>query len=171
METLALRPARAGDRELLFRIYAATRAEELAMVPWDDAAKQAFLRRQFAAQSASYASYRGRSEQIVVVGGEPAGRLYLARTDAEILIVDIALLPEHRGRGIGTKLVRGVLDEAAAAGKRVRIHVERFNRARHLYRRLGFEHVADEGVYLLLEAAPSGASRDTTTRSRAAHRG
>jgi hypothetical protein len=37
------------------------------------------------------------------------------------------------------------------------IHVERFNRARRFYERLGFREIADRGVYLLLERP--GASR------------
>jgi ribosomal protein S18 acetylase RimI-like enzyme len=147
---LDLRPVRAGDEALLFRIYAGTRAEELAVVPWDDAAKEAFLRQQFAAQSASYEQYAGRSHQVVLLDGEPVGRLYLARTDGEILIVDIALLPEHRGRGIGTALLRDVLAEADADGKRVTIHVERLNPALALYERLGFRVAEDKGVYLFL---------------------
>jgi ribosomal protein S18 acetylase RimI-like enzyme len=151
VDGLGLRPVRDGDGELLFRIYASTRAEELAAVPWTDAAKDAFLRQQFAAQAASYEQYAGRSHQIVLLHDEPVGRLYLARADDEIRIVDIAVLPEYRGRGIGTALLRGVLDEAASAGRRVSIHVERSNPALRLYRRLGFSEVADLGVYLRLD--------------------
>jgi ribosomal protein S18 acetylase RimI-like enzyme len=150
VDALELRPVRAGDDELLFRIYVGTRAEELAVVPWDDAAKEAFLRQQFAAQSASYERYSGRSYQVVLVDGEPVGRLYLARTEGEILIVEIGLLPEHRGRGIGTALLRDVLAEADATGKRVAIHVERLNPALALYERLGFRVAEDKGVYLFL---------------------
>lgn len=155
MEDLSLRPTRSCDHELLLRIFAGTRLEELAMVPWDDRAKEAFLCQQFAAQSASYARYAGRSEAIVLRGGEPVGRLYLARTDEEILIVDIAILPEHRGQGIGTQLLRGLLEEATDGGKRVSIHVARENRALGLYERLGFRRVAEHGVYLRMELDPA----------------
>ncbi|MDQ4098122.1 MAG: GNAT family N-acetyltransferase [Actinomycetota bacterium] len=154
MDEVALRPVGPGDDELLFRVYAATRAEELAVVPWDDSVKGEFLRQQFDVQRAAYEGYAGSSRQVVLVGGEPAGRLYVARSDAEIVIIDIALLPEYRGRGIGTALVRGVLDEATAGGKVVRMHVERHNPALRLYERLGFSIAEDRGVYLFLEAAP-----------------
>jgi ribosomal protein S18 acetylase RimI-like enzyme len=154
VDGLELRPVGPGDDELLLRIYAGTRAQELAGVPWDDAAKAAFLRAQLAAQSAAYGHRPGRSNRLVVVRGEPVGRLDVARGEHEIAVLDISLLPEYRGRGIGTALLREVLDEAAAAGKRVRVHVERSNRALRLYRRLGFSEVADLGVYLRLEAAP-----------------
>jgi ribosomal protein S18 acetylase RimI-like enzyme len=152
--SLELRPAGPGDGELLLRIYAGTRAQELAVLPLDDAAKAAFLRAQLTAQSAAYDQNPGRSNRLVVVDGEPVGRLDVARGEREIMVLDISLLPEHRGRGIGTAVLREVLDEAAAARKRVRIHVERSNPALRLYRRLGFSEVADLGVYLRLEAAP-----------------
>jgi ribosomal protein S18 acetylase RimI-like enzyme len=121
-------------------------------VPWADAAKEAFLRMQFSAQDAWYHDQMpDASYQVVLVDGEPAGRLYVDRRDGEIRIVDIALLPQHRGRGLGTTLLREILAEADAAGKPVTIHVERFNRALGLYERLGFAQVDDQGVYLLLQ--------------------
>jgi ribosomal protein S18 acetylase RimI-like enzyme len=150
-----LRPVEPRDEELLFRVYASTRAEELSVVPWDDAQKEAFLRAQFAAQDRWYGEhYERASFDVVLVGGEPGGRLYVHRGESEIRIVDIALLPEHRGDGVGTALLRDLFDEADAAGKRVTIHVERFNPALGLYERLGFAVSADRGVYLLLERLP-----------------
>ena len=59
--------------------------------------------------------------------------------------MDIALLPEYRGRGIGTALLEELLVEADATGRRVTIHVERFNPARRLYERLGFVEAGDPG--------------------------
>jgi ribosomal protein S18 acetylase RimI-like enzyme len=87
----------------------------------------------------------------VVVDGEPAGRLYVDRGEGEIRIVDIALLPDHRGQGIGGSLLRDLLVEADAGGKSVTIHVERLNPALKLYERLGFALAEDKGVYLFLE--------------------
>jgi ribosomal protein S18 acetylase RimI-like enzyme len=153
---VALRPVEPGDEELLFRIYASTRADELAVVPWDDAQKLAFLRAQFDAQHRWYREhYASGSSDIVVIDGEPGGRLYVFRGEAEIRIVDIALLPEQRGNGAGTALLRDLLAEADAAGKRVTIHVERFNAALRLYERLGFKVTEDKGVYLLLQRSPA----------------
>lgn len=150
-----LRPVEPGDREFLYRVYASTRTEELAVVPWDDAQKQAFLRAQFDAQDAWWReNYSGASFDVIVVDGQPGGRLYLHRGDTEIRIVDIALLPEHRGKGIGTRLLRDVIAE----GKRVTIHVERMNPALRLYERLGFEVAEDKGVYLFLERQAKTAS-------------
>jgi ribosomal protein S18 acetylase RimI-like enzyme len=149
-----LRPARAEDRDFLLRVYASTREEELRPVDWSAEQKAAFVQQQFEAQDAYYREhYDPATFDVIEVDGEPAGRLYVARWEDEIRIVDIALLPEHRGRGTGTALVRALLDEAAAAGKRLSIHVEVNNPARRLYERLGFAAVEERGVYVLMEAA------------------
>lgn len=152
---VALRPIGPGDEPFLCRVYASTREEELRPVPWTAAQKAAFLRQQFQAQHAYYQErYTGTRFDVILRDGEPIGRLYVARWDDEIRIVDIALLPEHRGGGIGTAILRSLLAEAAAAGKPVRIHVERQNPARRLYERLGFVPIADKGVYYLMEWTP-----------------
>lgn len=150
-----LRPAGSGDAELLYRIYASTREDELAVVPWEAAQKEAFLRMQFAAQDRYYhATFPAASYDLIVSGEEVLGRLYVDRGEAAWLVLDIALLPEHRGQGIGARLLADVLAEAGAAAKPVQIHVERFNPAQRLYDRLGFRQIADEGVYLRLEWNP-----------------
>jgi ribosomal protein S18 acetylase RimI-like enzyme len=149
-----LRPVRESDQAHLYRVYASTREEELAVVDWDDGERDAFLRQQFAAQDAQYRTYPHASLDIIEVDDQPAGRLYVARWAEEIRIIDIALLPAYRNRGIGTALLRELLDEAAASGRRLTVHVEKFNPARALYERLGFGEVADLGVYLLMEATP-----------------
>ncbi len=152
---VALRPATAADEALLRRVYAGTREEELALTGWTDAEKEAFVAMQFAAQSAHYAQhYPAMSADVVLVEGEPAGRLLVDRWDAEIRIVDIALLPRARGRGAGGALLADLVAEAAAAAKRLSIHVERNNRALGLYERLGFKPVGEAGIYLRMELAP-----------------
>jgi ribosomal protein S18 acetylase RimI-like enzyme len=150
-----LRPARAGDDELLRRVYASVREDELAAVRWSAAEKDAFLRHQFDAQDTHYREhYEGATFDVIEVDGEPVGRLYVARWAEEIRIMDIALLPEHRGRGIGTHILRGLLEEASLTGKRVSIHVEMNNPALRLYERLGFVQAAVNGVYVRLDAQP-----------------
>lgn len=153
--TPGLRPSGPGDAEVLYQIYASTREAELAVVPWDAATKEAFLRMQFGAQHTEYHTrYPNASYDLITDGEEVLGRLYVHRGETVWEVIDIALLPEHRGKGIGTRLLAGLLGEAGRGGKRVQIYVERFNTARHLYDRLGFRQVADQGVYLLLECAP-----------------
>lgn len=154
---LALRPVTADDRELLVEIYGSTREEELRPVPWPDSQKQYFIEMQFGAQDQHWReAYPEASLDIVVVDGKDAGRLYVNRGARELRIIDIALLPEFRGRGIGTALLEGILEEGQASGRPVTIHVERFNPALRLYERLGFRTIEDKGVYLLMkrEVAP-----------------
>ena len=154
---LGLRPATDDDLPFLARLYASTREEELADVDWPAAQKEAFVRQQFEAQHAWYhESYTGASFDVVEVDGEPAGRLYVARWQNEVRIIDISLLPEHRDQGRGGALLQAVLADADAAGKPVSIHVERFNPALRLYSRLGFALREDKGVYLLLERPVGG---------------
>jgi ribosomal protein S18 acetylase RimI-like enzyme len=149
---IALRPIRPDDRPFLLAVYASTRAPELATVQWDAAQKAAFVQMQFDAQHAYYQEhYSAATFDVVLAGGEPAGRLYVSREADEIRIVDIALLPAYCNRGIGTALLRRLQSEAAAAGQPLRIHVERFNPALSLYHRLGFRQVDDRGVYLFME--------------------
>lgn len=138
-------------------VYASVREEELRQVDWDDGTKRAFVEQQFNAQDHHYKThYTDTSYDLIVVGGEPAGRLYVARWEREIRIVDIALLPAFRGRGLGGALLGALIEEADDAGKALSIHVEHTNRARGLYERLGFRPVGDEGVYVLMERAPAG---------------
>ena len=153
---VTLRPLTAADEPFLLTLYASTRAEELAAVPWTDEQKAAFVAHQFAAQSAHYAQhYRGMSADLVLVDGAPAGRLLVARWEREIRIVDISLLPAFRGAGAGGRLLAGLIDEARAAGKRLSVHVEQYNRALRLYERLGFRKAGEEGVYLRMELEPA----------------
>jgi GNAT superfamily N-acetyltransferase len=139
---ITLRPTGPGDEAFLLRVYASTREEELARVSWGAARKRQFLESQFAAQDRFLRQeYANASFQVVVCRGIPAGRLYVARSLEEIRILDLALLPEHRGRGIGSRLLESLCDEADAGGARIVIHLELGNRARHLYERFGFRTI------------------------------
>ncbi len=139
------------DLPFLAQVYASTRAEELAATPLTGAQKAEFLDAQFRAQHAHYQKYYPQADWLVTVHqGRDIGRLYIERWPSQHRIIDIAFLPEHCGKGFGTALLRDLLDEAAAAGKAVSIHVEKFNPAMRLYRRLGFETEEDKGVYDLM---------------------
>ena len=152
---LCLRPISDADLPLLERIYASTRTEELAQTNWDDAQKASFLHFQFQAQHQHYATHYANAQFFVVErDGVAAGRLYLHWRAKELRIVDIALLPEHRGTGAGTALLRTMMDAAQARGLSVSIHVEQMNRAMALYLRLGFSKTGEHGIYHLMEWHP-----------------
>jgi len=149
------RAARPEDAAFLQSVYASTREQELAPVPWTDEEKRRFIAHQFSAQAEAYRkNYPGAEFLVLVVDGADAGRLYVHRRPDEIRIMDIALLPLFRRRGIGAAVLRRILDEGARRGKRVTIHVEIFNPAMRLYERLGFRQIAsgrDDPVYRLME--------------------
>lgn len=148
------------DQDFLCRLYASTRAGEMAMVPWTAEQKDSFLRFQFDAQSKYYAEhFPGASFDVVELAGERVGRLYVDRRDDEIRLIDIALLPERRGEGLGGELMAEILTEGEQKNLPVRIHVEHNNRAMRLYQRLGFEKIEEQGVYWLMEWTPRGSRR------------
>ena len=150
--SLRLRPITPQDEPFLARLYASTREQELAQSNWSGEEKGRFCRMQFNAQTADYKrNYSDASFDVIEHDGAAAGRLLVLRDEGKIHIIDIALLPEHRGAGLGTKFLRELQEEAKAAGKKLSIHVEQFNPARRLYERMGFKQVEEKGVYLLME--------------------
>ena len=146
---VALRPATAEDREFLVALYATTRAD-LALLPPDQ--RDALVGMQFRAQDLHYRQVNPDADfDVVEVDGRRAGRLYVDRRADDVRIIDVCLLPEHRGAGIGGALIRAVQDEAVATGRSVSLHVAAGNPAAALYERLGFRPVGDDGVYRRLE--------------------
>ena len=155
MPVLSLRAEAADDRALLRRVYASTRAAELALTDWTDEVKAGFVEQQFTAQHAYYREhYPEAAFDVVLLDGLPIGRFYVQRWPDEIRLIDVALLPEVRNRGLGGELLAGLLAEARASGRRVTIHVEVFNPALRLYERLGFRKIDDRGPYQLMEWRP-----------------
>jgi ribosomal protein S18 acetylase RimI-like enzyme len=143
------------DEPFLRQVYAGTREEELAVVPWNVGQKEAFLRMQFDAQHQYYQDqFPDASYDVILREGQPVGRLYVDRREDEIRIIDIALLPEARGNGIGGALLDDLIAEARTLNKPVRIHVERANRALSLYQRLGFSEIGQTDFYFLMEWTP-----------------
>jgi len=151
-----LRPALPEDEPFLFEVYASTRTAELALVPWTDEEKYAFVQMQFNAQRQSYVQQYPQAQWLIILHEEvPVGRLIVNRAEDEILLMDIALLPEQRGCGIGTALINDLLAEARRTDRPVRLHVEYFNPAARLYERLGFTQIGEVGVYFEMEWRPT----------------
>jgi RimJ/RimL family protein N-acetyltransferase len=161
-----LRPVRAEDRAFLVELYGESRADELALVSWDERTKAAFVSQQFAAQDQHYRRhYEGATLAIVELGGERAGRLYVDRGECDIRIIDILLAPAFRGRGIGSGLLRRLIDEARDSDRVLSVHVEIHNPARALYERLGFRAAGEHGVHLLMQLEPSSRQAQVKTAS------
>ena len=151
-QEITLRAERAQDEALLYQLYADTRAEELAALDWDPAAREAFVRMQFLAQRKGYRDmFPNAAFSIILAGGQPIGRIVVNRKDDEVRLVDLVLLPPFRNRGIGTQLLAGLCAEAATTNKPLRLHVLRGSRARRFYERLEFYKTGDTGVYEEME--------------------
>ena len=152
---VSLRPVVETDEEFLVEVYATTRAEELAMVSWTEEQEQAFIRFQYDAQKEHYAKkYPNANHDLILSNGRQVGRLYVARLDEEIRIVDITVLPAERNNGIGTYLLKQLLEEATAKKMMTRIYVEEFNPSVQLFKRLGFNVSEQQGFHLLFQWTP-----------------
>ena len=153
---ITLREETPEDESFLLEVYASTRAQEMALVPWSDEQREAFVRSQFNAQHSYYqAQFPDASYQVIMVNGERAGRVYVLREPKAIRILDITLLPRHRNAGIGSSLMHELLAEGAREGKAVNIWVENFNPSLKLFERLGFVRIQEEGFNYLMEYRPT----------------
>ena len=149
---LTLRLAEKDDDAFLFGLYAAVRLDEVGGWGWTEAQQEAFLKMQFNGQQAGYRrAYPDASHHIILKDGAAIGRLFVAKRDGALRLVDISLLPEHRGAGSGTKLIRDLQNEAEREGVPLRLQVMKTNPALRLYERLGFEVIEDAGAHLQME--------------------
>jgi ribosomal protein S18 acetylase RimI-like enzyme len=154
-DAITLRPATDADYDFMRVLYHSAREEEMQHFPLGDEQKVAFLDWQFQCQWTHYREHYPTCDwRIIERNGEAVGRLLIDRWPDQIRIVDIALLTAARGSGLGTMLMREVLEEGRRANKPVTIHVEVFNPAQNLYRRLGFAQVDSSGAYHLMRWSP-----------------
>jgi N-acetylglutamate synthase-like GNAT family acetyltransferase len=149
---ITLRPQQEADYPFLQQLYCNVREPELAVVPWPPEAKTAFLLSQCDLQWRHYSTcYKDAEFLIVEHKGKPVGRIYLYRGEKDLRIVDISILSALRNRGIGSALLQSVLNVANLSGNTVSMHVEKFNPAQNLYRRLGFCEIGENGPYWLMK--------------------
>jgi ribosomal protein S18 acetylase RimI-like enzyme len=153
--TISLRPFRADDQEFLYQLYASTRLHEIAGFGWPAAQQEMFLRMQFNAQYHSYeAAYEHAEHQIVEQDGKPVGRIMVVWQKDFALLVDIALLAEHRGRAIGGDLLRDLIQQCVRKKVPLRLQVLKTNPALRLYQRLGFATTGEDQMYIQMERQP-----------------
>lgn len=146
------------DLEFLARLYATTRADELARAGFPVEQRAAFCRMQFNAQQHHYALYFARAvDSVLEIDGVAVGRELLARAADELFLVDIALLPEFRGRGIGSHRLALLIEESRVLNCPIRLYAEQGSRAEALYRRHGFVVTGEEGVHFMMERAADNA--------------
>lgn len=149
---ITLRPIQVQDRDFLIQVYSSSRADEMALVPWTEEQKEAFLSMQFAAQDAYYReSFSAANFDVIEVDEQPVGRLYVLRDDTHIRILDIAVLPERRRAGVAGFLINDLLTEAKNNSKKIEIYVESFNPSLGFFEAKGFKKRAEEGINFRLE--------------------
>jgi ribosomal protein S18 acetylase RimI-like enzyme len=151
---VALRPCRDSDADFLRDVYVASRWDEMAPAGWPAETTRAFLRDQYRLQDLHYRKYYADAAWCVIeIGGERAGRLYVLLQGRDLRVVDIALMPAFRNRGVGGALLEAIQGQAAAVygASKVSVHVEQSNPATRLYQRLGFRFISTRGPYRLLE--------------------
>ncbi len=144
---LSLRPAQARDETFLRAVHDAGRAWDLQVLrnQLDDHAWDALLKQQYDAQHADYFDRRALARYAVVEWCQTGiGRIYADFSDEEIRLVDLIILPEYRGRGIASIIVRGLCGEAAKRRVPLRLHVHPLNPVRRLYARLGFREIGGQ---------------------------
>lgn len=155
---VALRPECAADEAFLLELYASTREEELAFMNLDAASRALFVKMQFTAMRHGYANAFPHAQFSVIVSGEiPIGRIVIHRAADEIRVVDLALVPNYRRRGIGSEFLQQLLAEARQAGKPVQLSVLKTNPAARLYERLGFKQTGEDDFYRQMEWRPTAA--------------
>jgi ribosomal protein S18 acetylase RimI-like enzyme len=156
-EAIEFRSITEDDIEFLYKVYASTRADEMTLTGWNEKEIEDFLRMQFKLQHVQYMeNYKnGGTFEIILVKSAPAGRLYVQRKKNDIRIVDIALLPEFRGKETGSRIMNELIAEADRENLPLSLHVEQFNPALGLYERLGFEKKDLIGIYFFMERPPA----------------
>lgn len=154
-EIVQLRPAGTADEDFLLALYTAGRRAELASVGWGDEQINAFCQMQLTAQNWHHGlRFPDAQDSIVLKGGQPVGRLKVDEREDEILLVDIALIPEVQRQGIATHLMQMLMSRARKAQKPLRLHVLFTSPGLRLYQKLGFSRVADDGTYIEMEYCP-----------------
>ncbi len=151
------------DMAFLSELYRTTRWQEVQQAPWTDEQRKAFLHQQFTAQHQHYLSHYPKAQKLLIMQNQQAiGRIYLDRDADSICLIDVALLPTHQDRGIGTALLKELLSEAEMSQKKVMIHVENFNPAYRWYVKHGFQQIEDKGVYQYMEWHPASKDQENT---------
>lgn len=156
VKNIDLRDILDSDLAILCEIYGSTRKEELDNgTDWSDEQKKLFIEHQFSAQHQYYQqNYLDAKFFIIEKEKTVLGRLYIEFffEKKSIRIIDITLLPEWRNKNIGSAILNEIIKKATENNLNVSIHVESFNPAMQLYKRLGFKKISEtNGVYHLME--------------------
>jgi ribosomal protein S18 acetylase RimI-like enzyme len=154
--TVVLRLESTQDEPFLHRLILETIGAELGALEWPEPMRTHLLGVQYTARRQSHrANFPEAASQVIEVDGKAAGWAVVITMPHEVRLVEIMVLAEFRGRGIGTAVIRRILASAAEAGKPVRLNVNVTNqKAIALYERLGFGRIDGDEVQHLMECPP-----------------
>ena len=162
-ESITLRPVRETDEGFLIELYKSSRGDDLRGLGWSEDRISEFLEMQYEAQGNLQDDNQQASDQVVLMNGNPIGRLSIETRADEIRCIDLALLPAYRNQGIGTLLIQRLQEQARSAGIRLHLQVIRFNRAVNLLERLGFRRTSETGTHFQMEWLPAAVSSQTVS--------
>ena len=152
---IKLSPEEKKDNAFIETVYRSTREAELNLTNWTEQQKKAFAMMQSIAQLSEYKTrFPGAAFQVIIFNKRNAGRFYTWENDIEIRLIDITLLPQFTGKGIGTALLGGLIKRSDKVQKKISLHVDPINPALHLYLRLGFIHIKNNGRHYYMERIP-----------------
>ena len=152
---IKLRSVEKKDDFFIETVYRSTREEELKITNWTEEQKGEFIKMQSSAQLAEYKiKFPGATFQVIVLMKKDAGRFYTWENENEIRLIDITLLPQFRGKGIGTFLLGELIKKSEKGRKKISLHVDPVNPALKLYLRSGFIHIKNNGRHYYMERSP-----------------
>ncbi len=153
--SITTRAASKQDDAFLFGLFQAVRLPEFAHAGLAGVQLDLLMNIQYAGQMQTYGAEYPGGDEIVLLDGEAIGRIWLYRGTAEHHLVDIALMPEYRNRGIGTALLQDAIAGARAAGVRLRCSVAATNPGSlRFHQRLGFLVAGRDELYYDLALEP-----------------
>jgi ribosomal protein S18 acetylase RimI-like enzyme len=145
--TTALVPAGPEDSPWIEALQRGILAEALAGIPEPQLGP--LLELQLRSQDQQYRrDWPGASSFLIMAGANRVGRILLHEGAQRDHLVDISILHEFRNAGIGTQALQLLISRAESRSNDLCLRVAASNPALALYQRLGFEIVADAGVYL-----------------------
>jgi ribosomal protein S18 acetylase RimI-like enzyme len=152
------------DAAFIEAVYRTTREAELDLTNWSEYQKSAFISMQSAAQLSEYKTkFPGANFQIIIYNKKDVGRFFVGEDEFEIRLLDITILPEFKGKGIGTNLLQRLIHRSTKAQKKISLHVDASNRALKLYQRLGFIHKKNHGRSYYMEREPGDYPKESAS--------
>jgi GNAT superfamily N-acetyltransferase len=161
---LHARPVNAADEPFLRCLYASSHADQLRDTGWAPARCRTFLDEQFDFQQRHFIERHPDARfLLLVLDGQPIGRLSWQASAERVTLVDLCLAPAWRRRGVGSRVLGWLAESADRRGQPIGLHIARDNAACRLARRFGFtDDSADGGsLCVALTRAPRADAADT----------